>query len=240
MADQPPATTPNPVPTPPPAATTGQQPDTGKQPPWGKPENFDPDKAWELIQNLRKEKGGESTEAAALKKQLDDLQAQQKAQTEALAKALGVKADEAPNPTDALADQIKSLQEQFAETSRKAAILELAANPGTDAEGNKLPAIPPEYHHLLTATEPEALAVQAKSVAELVALKAAQSQIPGFAESAGQGQSGGPTPPLPAQIAAAETELRGKTPGTPEYRAAAERVAALKSQQLAQLAQGSR
>lgn len=213
----------------------------GKQPPWGKPENFDAEKAWELIQNLRKEKGvEESAETVALKKQLDDMQQAQKDQTAALAKALGVSTGDAPNPTDALAEQIKALQEQMVSTQRKATVLELAAKPGQDADGKALPAIPPEFHHLLTATDPDALAAQARSVAELVALKASQQQTPGFAESAGQGQNGGPTPPLPAQIAEAEKALQGTSPSSPEYRAAQQRVMALKSQQLFAVAQSAK
>ena len=156
----------------------------------------------------------------------------------ALAKAFGLTPGEEPTGADALAKQVEALQAQFAQTSREATILKLAATPGDDAEGNPLPAIPTEYHHLLTATDADALVAQAKSVAELVALKAAQNQTPGFAASAGQGQNGGPTPALPAQIAAAETDLRGTTPGTPENKAAQQRVMALKSQQLFATAQG--
>lgn len=177
----------------------------------------------------------------ALEQQIADLKKAQEDQTAALAAALGVKAEDASgDATTALAEQVKALQAQMAATEREATILKLAANPGSDAEGNPLPAIPPEYHHLLTATDADALVAQAQSVAALVAAKATQDGTPGFAASAGQGQNGGPTPPLPAQIAAAETELRGKTPGTPEHRAAQQRVASLKSQQLAQIAQGSR
>lgn len=161
----------------------------------------------------------------------------QKDQMAALAKAFGLTPDEAATGADALAKSVTDLQAQMASAQREAAILKLAAAPGVDAEGKPLPAIPAEYHHLLTATDAEALTAQAKSVAELVALKAAQSQLPGFAASAGQGQGGTPTAPLPAQIAEAEKALQGKTRGTPEYQAAAQRVASLKSQQLFAAAQ---
>lgn len=176
-----------------------------------------------------------------LEQSIANLQQSQKDQMAALAKAFGLDPDkDAETGPDALAKSVADLQQQVAATQRKATILELAAKPGEDAEGKPLPAIPPEYHHLLTATDTDALTAQAKSVAELVALKAAQSQTPGFAESAGQGQNGGPTPPLPAQIAEAEKALQGTTPGTPEHRAAQQRAMALKSQQLFAVAQSAK
>lgn len=130
----------------------------------------------------------------ALEKTVADMQAAQKAQAEALAKALGVKPDEGEKP-DALTAQITALQEQFATAQRRTQILELAAEHE----------IPKDYQHLLTATEPEALAAQAKSVGELVKGKAAAEGTPAFQVNPGQGQAGGgASSAFDAQIAEAE------------------------------------
>ena len=198
-----------------------------KQPPWGHRENFDPDKAWDLIQNLRKERGSGSAE---LQQQLADMQKAQDDQRRALAAALGFAPEDAPDATEALTSQVQQLQEQFTTAQRKATLLELAAE-------HK---IPTDYQHLLTATEPDALAAQAKSVGELVAARQAAQSIPGFAESAGQGQGSGQSAPLTAQIAAAETELRDATVGSPEHQAARRKVANLKSQQLIEASKSTR
>lgn len=176
-----------------------------------------------------------------LETKLTQFEQSQKDQMAALAKAFGLDPEKGGEAgADALAQQVTTLQQQFAATQREATVLKLAAAPGEDANGNKLPAIPPEYHHLLTATDADGLAAQAKSVAALVAQSAAKDQTPGFAASAGQGQNGGGSQPLPAQIAAAETELRGKTPGTPEYKTAQQRLMGLKSQQLAAAASSTK
>lgn len=163
-----------------------------KTPPWGTQENFNAEKAWELIQNLRAEKSGGDD---ALRQELDALKAQQQQQTEAFAKALGLKPEETSG-TDDLANRLNTLQEQFAATQRKAQILELAAEHE----------IPAEYRHLLTATEPDALAAQAKSVGELVKARQEAANTPPFQQNPGQGQGGGAAPSLAEQIAAAEAE----------------------------------
>lgn len=176
-----------------------------------------------------------------LEGKLTEFEKSQKEQMAALAKAFGVAPEEGESTDiEAVTKQLSALQEQMSTAQREAAILKLAAKPGEDAEGKPLPSIPSEYHHLLTATDADALAEQAKSVAGLVAARAAQEQTPGFAASAGQGQNGGPTPPLPAQIAAAETDLQGKTPGSPEHKAAQKKVMDLKAQQLFQAHQASK
>lgn len=183
-----------------------------------------------LLADLAKERD----KRQALEKSIADMQQAQKDQMSKLAQAFGLtSADDGATGADALAQQVTDLQQQFAATQRKATILELAAAPGEGADGKPLPAIPPEYHHLLTATDADALAAQAKSVAELVALKAAQQQTPGFAVSAGQGQQNGGETSLDAQIAAAEKELQGKTLGSVEHRQAQRRLMSLKTQQLA-------
>lgn len=171
----------------------------------------------------------------SLEKTVADIQQASKDQMTALAKAFGIE-DKAAETSgvDALTEQVKTIQDQLAATQRKATILELAAKPGQGADGKDLPAIPSEFHHLLTATDDEGLKAQAKSVAALLAATGQQNQTPGFAASAGQGQNGagGDESSVSAQIAAAEKELQGKSPGTPEHRAARQRLMSLKSQQL--------
>ena len=144
--------------------------------------DHDAEQAWELIQNLRKEKGADDGEAKRLANELDALKKSQAEQRDAFATALGIKPEETSD-TDKLAQQLNTLREQMAETQRKATLLEVAAAPGVDAEGNALPSIPSEYHHLLTATEMEALQAQAKSVAALVAV--AYTMVRREPESAG-------------------------------------------------------
>lgn len=169
-----------------------------------------------------------------LETRLAQFEQSQKDQMSALAKAFGIENKEEAGATgvDVLTDQVKTIQDQLAASERKAAVLQAAANPGTDAAGNQLPAIPAEYHHLLENASPETLAEVAKSVGELVAVKVAQQQAPGFAQSAGQGNNNGGDTSLPAQIAAAEKELQGKTPGTADHKAAQRRLMSLKTQQL--------
>lgn len=176
------------------ASTTGPaaqapapQQSAEKQPPWGKPENFDPDKAWELIQNLRTEKGGDTE---ALRAQLAEIQSAQNAQKKALAEALGL--TEPPKTEDALAETVRNLQEQFVASQREATILRIAAE-------KKIPA---EYHDLLTETDPEKLAAQAEKVSALVTAKSAVEGTPAFQANPGQGQGG--TPNTPEAIAEAE------------------------------------
>jgi hypothetical protein len=161
-----------PKPAPPPAPKV----DDGKQPPWGKPENFDPDKAWELIENLRKEKGGDTD---TLKQQLADMQAAQERQKKVLAEAFGLA--EPPKTEDDLAETVKAIQEQLATSQREATKLQIAAEKQ----------IPAEYHHLLTETDPERLKTQAETVAQLV-----QKAVtpPAFVPNPGQGQGGETSP----------------------------------------------
>lgn len=109
----------------------------------------------------------------------------------ALAEALGL--TEPPKSEDALAETVKNLQEQFAASQRETLRLQIAANPGVDAEGKPLPAIPPEFHNLLTETDPEKLRAQAVTVSALVAANAAAGGTPAFQPNPGQGQGGQPT-----------------------------------------------
>lgn len=188
MTEQNPA---QPAPTPPaPPAPSPSVPAAEKQPPWGKPENFDPDKAWELIQNLRSEKGGADP---SLKTELEQLRTQQQQQRDALAAALGVKPEETSD-ADKLAHQIDTLRGQIVASERRALAVEF-----------KVP------EAMLTATDAEGMRQQAAQLVEFAqaAHFAAASTQPGspapaFAPNPGQGQ--GNTPLTPEAQAAAEYE----------------------------------
>jgi len=141
----------------------------------------------------------------ALEKQIADREAADAEWKANLAKALGVGPEET-SATDKLAEQIKALQTQVATSTREATILKVAAAPGVDAEGKPLPAIPAEYHHLLTASETEALQEQARSVAALIAANAEKADPPNFQTSNGQGHSGSPGKQL------TQDDLKGMSP----------------------------
>ncbi len=119
-SDQPPAT--------PPAAPAAPPAEPAKTPPWGdKPEDFDADKAWELIQNLRTEKG-DPAKVASLESQITEMQAAQQKQMDALAQALGLKpADTPPDPT-ALAAQIETEKAAAADAQRQLAVFQNAGD----------------------------------------------------------------------------------------------------------------
>lgn len=190
----PPLNTAIPAPPPPPPAA---------MPPWGSDENFNAEKAWELIQNLRKEKTPPApADTTALQQQVAALQASTETRNKALAEALGLA--EPPKSEDALAETVKNLQSQFEASQLEATKLRLAANPGVDAEGKPLPAIPAEYHNLLTETDTEKLKSQAEMVARLVAANTAAAATPPFVPNPGQGQGGGAASPE----AIAEAEYR--------------------------------
>jgi hypothetical protein len=178
----------------PPAPEAQKAPEAGKQPdkapPWGKPENFDADKAWELIQNLRTEKGGADP---SLKSELDALRADQQKQRDALATALGVKPEETSD-SDKLAQQIETLRGQIVSSERRALAVEF-----------KVP------EAMLTATDAEGMRQQATQLVEFAqashyaALTAQPAPPPpAFAPNPGQGQGGGPQ--TPEAQAAAEYE----------------------------------
>lgn len=119
-ADPPPPS--DPVPTPAPAAPA----DPGKAPPWGdKPEDFNADKAWELIQNLRTEKG-DPTKVASLETQISEMQAAQQQQMDALAQALGLKPAETPADPTVLAAQIETEKAAAADAKRQLAVFQNA------------------------------------------------------------------------------------------------------------------
>lgn len=189
MSTQPPESTPPapptpPVPTPPPGGD--------KQPPWGKPENFDADKAWELIQNLRTEKGVmPDPAAAALQAKVEQMQADQQKQRDALAAALGVKPEETSD-TDKLAQQFTAMQTQILDSEKRALAVEF-----------KVPV------EMLTAADANALRAQAASLAE-------------FAQAAHFAATTSTPPPPPPAFQQNPGQGQGNAPLTPEAQAEAE------------------
>ena len=93
----------------PPAPPTDPAPpaDPPKQPPWGDPENFNAEKAWELIQNLRAEKSPD----AALQAEIEQLKTAQQQQLDAIATALGLKPADTPPDPAALTAEIATERE---------------------------------------------------------------------------------------------------------------------------------
>lgn len=185
-----------PAATPPPAPEGKQQTPpaspaqpNGKQPPWGeKPENFDADKAWELIQNLRSEKADPQ-----LRSELDAMKQQQTAQRDALAAALGVKPEETSD-TNKLAQQIETLRGQITASERRALAVEYKVPEG-----------------MLTGSTADEMRQQAQSLVEFAqaahyaaATSTPAPPAPAFQQNPGQGQ--GNTPLTPEAAAAAEYE----------------------------------
>lgn len=124
----------------------------------------------------------------ALEQQIADIKKDSDERNKRLAEALGF--TEAPKDEDDLAGTVKSIQEQLTASQREATRLQIAAAPGVDAEGKPLPAIPPEFHHLLTETDPEKLKAQAVTVSALVKANTAGNQTPEFQPHPGQGLNG--------------------------------------------------
>lgn len=171
-----------------PAVTPPAPGEKGKQPPWGDPENFNPEKAWELIQNLRNEKGDPAVSA-----QLEQMRAEQEKQRDAIAAALGIKPEEVTD-NDKLAQQVEAMQRQLLDSQKRAIAIE-----------HKVP------ETLLTATDAEGLAAQAAALAEFAhaahyaAVTATpQTPPPAFQANPGQGQNGGA--PSKEQLDQAEYE----------------------------------
>ena len=186
----------NPTPTPPPAAE--------KQPPWGdKPENFDPDTAWALIQRLKAERGDpnalkavkDSTDQRLLS-ELNTLKSAQQQQQDAIAKAFGIKPEEVSD-TDRLAREVGTLKEQIHASQRRA----LAAE-------HKVP------ESLLTATDAEGMKAQAEALVEFAKGAHAAAAPPAFTPNPGQGQGNAPLSPE-AQAAA---EYEAFYPAAPQRR----------------------
>jgi len=174
-------------------------PATEKQPPWGKPENFDADKAWELIENLRKEKGGDT----GLKTELDALRTAQESQRAALAAALGV-TPETVSDEAKLAERVEALQGQILTSEKRALSVEF-----------KVPV------EMLDKADAESLRKQAEGLAEFAqaahyAATTAQPAppTPAFQQNPGQGQGGGPLSPEAQEAAEYEKFYPGQAPRT--------------------------
>lgn len=196
MVEQAPAT---PETTPPPAPKTVPEGTTApvvevKTPPWGDEKNFNAEKAWELIEKLRKEK---TPDTKALEHKLAALESSNEARNKAMAEALGLA--ETPKGED-LAETVKSLQAQFHASQAEATKLRVASEKG----------VPAKYHYLLTETDTEKLAAQAEMAAEYARLKAQAEGTPDFQANPGQGQAGAPS--TPEALAAAEYEKYYPTP----------------------------
>lgn len=124
-APQDPTPIPESAPTDPPATADPVEP-AAKQPPWGDPENFNPEKAWELIQSLRaSDRPGKVTE---LETKLTEMQTAQQQQMDALAKALGLKSDDAPPDPAALTAQIEAEKSTAADARRELAVYQNAGD----------------------------------------------------------------------------------------------------------------
>lgn len=120
----PPATPPADPATPPATPPPSDPPPASKQPPWGKPEDFDAEKAWELIQNLRA--SDRPGKVAELETKVAEMTAAQQAQMDALAKALGLKPDDAPPDPAKLTEQIEAEKANAAEAQRQLAVFQNA------------------------------------------------------------------------------------------------------------------
>lgn len=104
-------------------------------PPWGSDEEFNPQKAWDLIQNLRTElkdlKTSHTDTAATLKKVEGERDA-------ALAK-IDDKANEGKSQADQLASQLAELQQKLADESHARLRAEVVASKGlTHAQAKRL------------------------------------------------------------------------------------------------------
>lgn len=186
VTDPPPA---DPPPSdPPPADPPAPKPDD-KQPPWGKPENFDAEKAWELIQNLRTEKG-DPAKVAELEGKLTEFQTQQQQQMDAIAKALGLKQDEPPDP-EKLAAQVSEEQTRARDAQVQLTVYRRAAN--AEANANALLDSAKFLASLKDVDPSDEAAVDAaiKAAVEANPLLKATPATPPF--------PGGPRPPAPTQ-----------------------------------------
>lgn len=103
----------------------------------------------------------------ALEQRMNEIIASQQQQSEALAKALGFDKGEKPE-ANALAEQVSAIQARLDAAERKSELLEVAQ------QNN----IPPEFQHLLTATDSETLKSQASAIAELVKSRAPSGPTP--------------------------------------------------------------
>lgn len=188
---------------PPPADPPAPKPDD-KQPPWGKPENFDAEKAWELIQNLRTEKG-DPAKVAELEGKLNELTTAQQAQMDALAKALGLKQDEPPDP-EKLAAQVSEEQARARDAQVQLAVYRRAGN--AEANANAL-LDSAKFLASLKGVDPDdeaAVDAAIKAAVEANPLLKAATPTPPF--------PGGPRPPAPTQAGTLGEAITKRVAGT--------------------------
>lgn len=152
MADGP-RTTPAPETTPetpetPEGTATPPKPESSETPPWG--DDFDAERAWKTIQNLRKEE-----------KELKAYKAEQ----ERLAKE---KADAEKTEIERLSDQLAEAKQAIAAREHEALIARVAKEKG----------VPDDLIDLLTGDDEEALVAKAERLASAVA-KPSAPEVPG-------------------------------------------------------------
>lgn len=154
--------------------------DAGAKPPWGDDANFNPEKAWGLIQNLRKEKSPN----AELQAELDTLKTTQQAQLDAVTKALGLKPDDTPPDPAKLAAQIET--EKAATRAANVQLAVFKAAPAHEANATRLLDSSSFLASIKDVDPADTEALGAK-------IKAAVEADPVFKA----GTSGSPTPPFP-------------------------------------------
>jgi hypothetical protein len=185
------------------AAAEKAKQDAAVKPPWGDSTEFNPEKAWTLIQNLREE--SKTTKAAAEKAVSDGVAKARQDLTDGLAKALGLKTDDSLDPA--------KLQEELAKSqvqSRQSTV-ELAVFRTADAAGAN-PAALLDSRSFLSSIEgvdpynTDALkAAIATAITENPLLaKVVDVSKTGPRPFPGQGGSSNGTPSLSEQIALAE------------------------------------
>lgn len=104
-------------------------------PPWGSDEDFDPQKAWDLIQNLRTEVKDLKTSNADTATKLKTVEGERDA---ALAK-VDDKANEGKSQADQLASQLDDLKQKLADESHARLRAEVVASKGlTPAQAKRL------------------------------------------------------------------------------------------------------
>ncbi|MGH3878056.1 MAG: hypothetical protein ACRDSK_13585 [Actinophytocola sp.] len=119
--------------TPPPGQQTGQAPpadakptgQTKDTPPWGSDENFNPERAWNLIQNLRSDLDKHKAKST-------DSETKYQGTLDAISKALGLK-DDAPDPTK-LTEQLTASQAEAAAAAIELQVYRTAQRLGANAD----------------------------------------------------------------------------------------------------------
>ena len=161
-------------------------PKTEKAPPWGSDEDFQPDKAWKLIQNLRAEADQYKNKAQPILEEHERLRRASQTELEQVREDLNQIAErEAAWRAKAVSAEAKSLAAQFIDADAAMALVgdlsHLVTEDGIDthAIAERFQQLANDKPHLL---KPE----------------------PGFRPNRGQGQSGTGQIPIDAQISAAQ------------------------------------